>query len=100
MVDDLLMASPRPFRAPIDLDVANAPAFEASLIEHARATDGDVVVDCSGLLLLASAGVHALVEVERRLGRRIVLRHVRPSVQRVLEIAALSDWIEPCADAP
>ena len=62
-----------------DLDCNTAPIARAKLWPQFVQADGVVVVDCSDLTFLASAGVQLLVDADRELrlrSTRLVLRNV------------------------
>jgi anti-sigma B factor antagonist len=50
-----------------DLDIATARGFRSELFSAAEATDGDVVVDLSGVDFIDSTGLGAVIEAHERL---------------------------------
>jgi anti-sigma B factor antagonist len=75
-----------------EVDVYEAPAFRAELFALVEQGHARVVVDCSGLAFLDSAGLAAFVDAQRRLATRegeLVLRNLRPSTRRIFEITDL-----------
>lgn len=52
--------------APEEIDITNAPALEAALLEAAAHGPGTLVADMSRTVFCASAGVHALVRVHQK----------------------------------
>jgi anti-sigma B factor antagonist len=77
-----------------ELDVYEAPAFRTELFAILDEGHARVVVDCSGMSFIDSAGLAALVESQRRLAARdgqLVLRGVQPASRRIFEITDLTD---------
>jgi anti-sigma B factor antagonist len=75
-----------------EVDVYEAPAFRAELFDLVDEEHARVVVDCSGLTFLDSAGLAAFVDAQRRLAGRggaLVLRDLRPAARRIFEITDL-----------
>ncbi|HET6692614.1 MAG TPA: STAS domain-containing protein [Miltoncostaeaceae bacterium] len=74
-----------------DLDQASAGALTRRLLALA-ATDGDVVLDVSGVAFIDSVGLEVLIRMHRLLaaeGRRLVLREPAPPLARLLELTML-----------
>ena len=77
-----------------ELDVYEAPAFRNELFSVIDEGHDRVVIDCSGMAFIDSAGLAALVEAQRRLSGHpgeLVLRGVRPAARRIFEITDLVD---------
>jgi anti-sigma B factor antagonist len=80
-----------------EVDVYEAPTFRSELFglldeEHER-----IIVDCSGMNFIDSAGLAALVDAHRRAASRggtIVLRGVRAASRRIFEITDLVNLFE------
>ncbi len=75
-----------------EVDVYEAPAFRGELFDLVDEGHPRVVVDCSGLEFLDSAGLAAFVDAQRRLAARdgaLVLRNLRPAARRIFEITDL-----------
>jgi anti-sigma B factor antagonist len=75
-----------------ELDVYEAPAFRSELFSIIDEGHPRVVVDCSGMAFIDSAGLAALVDAHRRVAAndgQLVLRGVRPSSRRIFEITDL-----------
>jgi anti-sigma B factor antagonist len=70
------------------LDIGTVPLLARFLREQAADHPGQLVLDMSGVRLLAAAGVALIVAAQRDLGARMHLTGVRgnPAVERVLEI--------------
>lgn len=79
------------FRLIGELDVSGAPVLRAALEDVLRRSD-DLVLDLSELAFMDSGGVHAMVDISRRLeerGRLIVSGPLDP-VRRVLELTQVA----------
>jgi anti-sigma B factor antagonist len=75
-----------------EIDMANAPALEAALIQYAlRQRSTTVVLDCSGLEFIDSSGLRMLTGVARACGKRIELVNVAPHIRRVFEVTGLTE---------
>jgi anti-anti-sigma factor len=75
-----------------EIDIATAPAVEASLIQYAlRQRSTTVVLDCDGLSFIDSSGLRMLLGVARACDKRIELVNVAPNVRRVFEISGLAE---------
>jgi anti-sigma B factor antagonist len=75
-----------------EVDVYEAPAFRSELFALVDEGHRRVVVDCSGLAFLDSAGLATFVDAQRRLegrGGELVLRGLRASTRRIFEITDL-----------
>jgi anti-sigma B factor antagonist len=76
-----------------DVDVYEVPSFRAALGAVLDEGFERVVIDCSGMTFIDSAGLALLVDVQRRLAARggeLVLRGVRPASRRIFEITSLT----------
>jgi anti-sigma B factor antagonist len=75
-----------------ELDVYDAPSFRNELFAIIDEGHRRVVVDCSGMAFIDSAGLSVLLESQRRLAAHegdLVLRGLRPAQRRIFEIADL-----------
>ncbi len=85
-----------------ELDIGTAGGVQRAL-DEAEATDaGVVVVDLSGLTFMDSTGIRLLLSAHARSranGNRLTLRRGPASVQRVLELCAVDEFL-PFADPP
>jgi len=76
-----------------DIDRTTGPAFSAALRDTIDSSDQTlVIVDCSGVTFMDSAGFHALVDATRyatRRGHTLVVRNLSPSCSRLIR---LYDW--------
>jgi anti-sigma B factor antagonist len=75
-----------------ELDVYEAPTFRNELFAMVDEGHGRVIVDCSGMGFIDSAGLAVLVEAQRRVGvhdGELVLRGLRPASRRIFEITDL-----------
>jgi anti-sigma B factor antagonist len=83
-------------RAQGEVDVVTAPKLALQLDKHLRTGRGDVVVDLSGTEFLDSAGLHVLLNAQRRLSRSDrVLRVLCPPgpARHVIELARLTETL-------
>jgi anti-anti-sigma factor len=76
-----------------EVDVATAPFFRSEL-RHAIAESKNtlVVVECSGLTFMDTAGYHVLVDATKyagRFGRTLVIRNMSPTCAMVIGVC---DW--------
>ncbi|MBA3327201.1 MAG: STAS domain-containing protein [Solirubrobacterales bacterium] len=73
-----------------ELDLATAQRVEDEL-QAVEATDVEqVIVDLAGLTFVDSSGLHLIARAEERCrtkGKRLVLRHGTPQIQRVFALA-------------
>lgn len=73
-----------------ELDLASAPALEQQLLDAHASGVLQVVVDLRGLEFIDSAGLHVLLDGQRRLregGRTVLLRRGPKAVQRMFELS-------------
>jgi anti-anti-sigma factor len=93
------MSAPKPFESRIDpdgvvylsgeLDMAIADSFCQGLISS---LDGQrPVLDLSELTFLDSSGIRAILQLARTSGQSVVLRNLRPNIQRVLEATGVNE---------
>ena len=76
-----------------DIDIASAPQLRRHL---ENLCNRDVVLDMSGVTLLAAAGLHVLLDLEERLGRtgaHLVLAAPAAQVRRVLAATGLDETL-------
>jgi anti-sigma B factor antagonist len=72
-----------------ELDISSVPALRQQLTEL-LASDGDVVVDLSGLTFMDSSGISVLIVAHKRArsqGRKMTLRRPGGTVAKVLAIS-------------
>ena len=73
-----------------EIDTATAPAFNADLHDVIDTSDAAlVVVDCSDVTFMDSAGYHALVDATNyavRRGHTLVIRNLSPSCARLIRL--------------
>jgi anti-sigma B factor antagonist len=72
-----------------ELDIGSAPALRQRLVE-VLTSDGDVVVDLSGLTFMDSSGISVLIVAHKRArdqGHRLTLRHPGGAVAKVLAVS-------------
>ena len=78
-----------------ELDLASVSILQAQFKAMAR-TEGDLIVDMSGLDYIDSTGAKALLDAHRQLsrtGRRIVLAAVQPMARRIIDVMGLEQAI-------
>jgi anti-sigma B factor antagonist len=79
-----------------ELDILTAVQFSARIDEIVRREPGDLEVDLRALKFIDSAGLHILLNAQRRLirrGRRLTVR-LRPGpVARAIELGRLSETL-------
>jgi anti-sigma B factor antagonist len=79
-----------------ELDLLTAVQFSARVDEIVRRGTGGLTVDLRDLRFIDSAGLHVLLNAQRRLirrGRRLSVRCRPGSVARVIELARLSETL-------
>jgi anti-sigma B factor antagonist len=86
-----------------EVDVLTAPKLAAALVRILHTVQGDVVVDLSETLFIDSAGLHVLLNAQRRLtrqGRKLRVICGSGPVRRVIEMARLLDTlnVEPAEE--
>jgi anti-anti-sigma factor len=85
-----------------DLDTLTAPEFDRWVREHLPERP-DVVVDLDGVAFLASAGIAALMQLQREAARRGVRVHLigrgNRAVRRPLEVLGVEALLDRRADA-
>ena len=75
-----------------EIDLANAAAVEAQLVNLVASTTGDVRLDCSGIEFIGSTGLDVLVGVHHALAqqqRRLILTRTTPWIRRLFDITAV-----------
>jgi len=80
-----------------EIDILTAPELRDQV--H-TVPDGDIILDLSGVRLLAAAGLRVLLELRdhrARAGMRVVLAAPSPSVQRVLVVTKLAHTLSMTA---
>jgi anti-anti-sigma factor len=74
-----------------EVDATNADRLKSYIGERIEA-DSDFIIDCSGLRFMDSSGVHAILEVARRMGGgALVFRGCAPSLRRLFEVIGVED---------
>ncbi|MFN2628479.1 MAG: STAS domain-containing protein [Gaiellaceae bacterium] len=79
-----------------ELDILTAVHFGARMDEIVRRGDGDVAVDLRSLRFVDSAGLHILLNAQRRLirrGRRLTVWCTPGPVARAIQLARLSETL-------
>jgi anti-sigma B factor antagonist len=79
-----------------EVDVLTAPKLAGALVRILHTARGDVVVDLNDTLFIDSAGLHVLLNVQRRLtrrGRKLQVICGSGPVRRVIELARLVDTL-------
>lgn len=79
-----------------EVDVLTAPKLAGVLVRLLHTSQGDIVLDLNDTLFIDSAGLHVLLNTQRRLTRRNrKLRVICGSgpVRRVIELARLVDTL-------
>jgi anti-anti-sigma factor len=79
-----------------ELDILTAIQFSARVDELVRRDPADLEVDLRALRFIDSAGLHILLNAQRRLirrGRRLSIRCRPGSVARAIELARLSETL-------
>jgi anti-sigma B factor antagonist len=88
-----------------ELDLMTSPKFATVLGESIRLASKNVVVDLDGLSFIDSAGLHVLLNAQRRLtrhSRRLIVRCGPGPVRRAIELSRLAGTfgLEPLAPEP
>ena len=84
-----------------ELDIAGSPGVRAALLGLVEAGHAHLVVDLSGLDLIDSTGISALVAARRSAlgaGGGFCVRRASPVVRRVLAISGLVEHLNVSAD--
>lgn len=74
-----------------EIDASTVPALST----HLAATEGDVVVDLSGVSFIDSSGLRALIGAKQAIDERgssLVLRSPSPSVSRLFELSSVDTY--------
>jgi anti-sigma B factor antagonist len=81
---------PRVIRLIGEIDISNAEEV-STVVERDLASDGDLVLDLTGLAFIDSTGIQVLVDSARRLeGRgRLLLKGAGEPIRRVLALVGL-----------
>lgn len=95
-----ISATPRGADLVIALDgtlaVGEAAAAQAHLLNLAATITGRVVLDCTRLAFISSAGIRALLALHRNLtgrSRGLVLASVSEPIRNILDVAGLSQHL-------
>lgn len=82
-----------------ELDIAGVPKFEAEVATAMAAEPGEhVVVECSGLSFVDSAGLAAWVRLSQGLDGNLALAAAPDRVTKLLELTGLQDSIPTYPD--
>lgn len=84
-----------------EVDSRTAGELEDALLEELRGDRTSVLLDCSRLDFISSAGLRVLVMVGKRLaaeGGRLALARMAPSVREVFDVAGMSRLFSIHAD--
>ena len=76
-----------------EVDSRSAGDLEDALLEQLREDHTSLLLDCSGLDFISSAGLRVLVMVGKRLNAergRLALARMAPSVREVFDVAGMS----------
>lgn len=79
-----------------EIDQGNADPVLATLREHAERSAGDVVVECSGITFVDSAGLRVFFLLSGELaaeGRSLVLTGLRGTPRRAAELVDLGQVV-------
>jgi anti-anti-sigma factor len=79
-----------------ELDVVSAPDLAQCLHEVLAQPHARVMLDCSGLRFVDSAGVSVLIKAKQDAeanGRILVLRRPTEQLERVFALVGLADWL-------
>lgn len=80
------------------LDEGNAPEAEGAFLSLGMEGGMKLVVDCSGLEYISSAGLRVLLLAARQWGRsRVALCGARETVAQVMQIAGMPHYYALCA---
>ena len=86
-----------------EIDYASAPAFRADLHDTIDSSDVErVVVDCTDITFMDSAGFHALVDATAyavRHDRTLVIHNMSPQCNRLIRLCDFANdlHVEPAA---
>jgi anti-anti-sigma factor len=83
-----------------EVDVLTAPKLASTLVRILHTAGGNVVLDLSDTVFIDSAGLHVLLNAQRRLTRQERKLRVicgSGSVRRVIELARLLDTLNVSA---
>jgi anti-sigma B factor antagonist len=84
-----------------ELDILTAPRFSARVDDLLRRQTGTLRIDLRGLQFIDSAGLHVLLNSQRRLtrqGRRLQVICADGPVLRSLQLARLTETLNVCLD--
>jgi anti-sigma B factor antagonist len=86
--------APAPGRIEVhgEVDAATAPTLNAAIAAASAASDGEVLVDFTGIEFIDSSGLSVLVSNHQRLSsqsRTLVIVQPPPAARRLFEIAGL-----------
>jgi anti-sigma B factor antagonist len=79
-----------------EVDLAVAPQLREDLRIIVRASDADLVVDCTHLTFIDSTGITVLLEAHRDLrqrGRELYVANVRTTARTAFEVLGLGDLL-------
>jgi anti-anti-sigma factor len=82
------------------IDHVSAPAFEGELLPHAEGCTGEekkLLLDCSGLAYMSSAGLRVLMIAAKRCRKQngqMVLAALQPTIQEIFRISRFDTVFE------
>ena len=79
-----------------EIDVASAPALQASLNGAVADDDADLVVDCGDVTFIDETGIAVLTAAQRRLqaeGRSLRVVNANPTTARAIDIRGLDEFL-------
>src|SRR6266513_1035978 len=79
-----------------EIDLASAPQLSASLAEALTSGDVDVLLDCSQMTFIDSAGIHAIEEANRvreGQGRHMLVVNASPITRQMFEFFGLNELL-------
>ena len=80
----------RAFRVSGELDISSVDAVEAALEGELDSPAARVIFDLGELTFMDSSGIALFLRIAGRV-KALELRHVRPTIRRVIEVSGLTD---------
>jgi anti-sigma B factor antagonist len=87
----------RRFHLSGEVDLDTAPKLRADLALAISRDDADLLIDCTGLSFIDSAGIAVLLSAHQVLdaiGRRMAIVNVAPTPRRPFELLGLTDLLQ------